>query len=93
MQIVFDPQKDLSNIQKHGLSLNHANDLEWSMLWSFEDKRRDYDEIRIIGYAPINNRVFNVIFVDRGLNRRIISFRKANNREILKYENWLQSFY
>jgi uncharacterized DUF497 family protein len=35
MQIAFDPAKDASNLEKHGLSLALAADLDWeaSLVW------------------------------------------------------------
>ena len=44
----------------------------------------------MIGYAPIDDRVYCVVFVDRGdtthsVTRRIISLRKANMREVKDY--------
>lgn len=42
-------------------------------------------ELRLIGYAPMGSRVFCVVFTDRGDQRRIISLRKANRREVKRY--------
>lgn len=39
----------------------------------------------MIGYALMGDRLYCVVFTDRGEIRRIISLRKANNREIKKY--------
>ncbi len=39
------------------------------------DLRRDYGEVRMIGYALIKDRAFCVVFTDRD-ERRIISLRK-----------------
>src|SRR5690606_6986497 len=39
-------------------------------------------EVRYIGYAPIKDRLFCVVFTDRPGERRIISLRKANVREV-----------
>lgn len=49
------------------------------------DIRHDYGELRMIGYAPIEDRIFCVVFVDRDNERRIISLRKANDREVKHY--------
>jgi len=53
--------------------------------YTFEDARHNYGETRMIGYALNGNRLFCVIYTDRGNTRRIISLRKANNREIRQY--------
>ena len=51
MKTIFDPNKDKINISKHqDISLNLANSIEWDTLWSKEDDRTDYGEVRMIGY-------------------------------------------
>jgi uncharacterized DUF497 family protein len=45
-----------------------------------------YGETRQIGYAPIDGRLYCVMFVEREGAMRIISFRKANSREVQEYE-------
>lgn len=62
-----------------------AADLEWGMLLATPDTRRDYGEQRLIGFAPIGERVYCVVFTDRGDERRMISLRKANSREVTRY--------
>ena len=86
MRIDFDPAKDTSNQRKHdGLSLQMASALEWETLQCKPDTRKDYGETRMIGFALCGERLFCVVFVDRGAVRRIISLRKANNREKVRY--------
>jgi uncharacterized DUF497 family protein len=85
MQITFDETKDQVNIIKHSLSLADAALLEWDTLLVWTDTRHDYGESRSIGYAFIGNRLYCVIFTDRNYERRIISFRKANQREVKHY--------
>jgi len=85
MRITYDAQKAQLNQAKHGISLAEAVNLEWDTLYTFEDARHNYGETRMIGYALNGNRLFCVIYTDRGNTRRIISLRKANNREIRQY--------
>ncbi len=85
MIITFDPAKEQRNLGKHHVSLAAAEKLEWGWLLVMPDNRHDYGEERMIGYAPIGERVFCVVFVDRDEERRIISLRKANDREVKKY--------
>lgn len=85
MDITFDSSKDAANVAKHGVSLADAMKLEWDDLQAVPDTRRSYGEIRMIGFAPIEDRVFCVVFTDRGGTRRIISLRKANDREAKSY--------
>ena len=87
--ITFDPAKDSSNQAKHGLSLALAKELEWDTLACKPDTRRDYGELRQLGYAIAGERLYCVVFVDRPADapteRRIISLRKANIREVKSY--------
>ncbi|MHB1618527.1 MAG: BrnT family toxin [Sulfuricella sp.] len=51
-------------------------------LWAEQDARHAYGEVRMIGYALIRTRLYCVVFTERGEDRRIISLRKANPREV-----------
>ena len=81
MQITFDEAKDAQNKSKHGLSLFEAEKLEWDDALIWQDTRRDYDETRMIALGAIAERLYCVVYVDREDVRRVISLRKANNKE------------
>ena len=89
MRITFDPPKDAANRAKHGVSLVMADELEWDTLECKPDTR-EYGEPRQIGYVIGGNRLYCVVFVDRPADapteRRVISLRKANSREVKHYE-------
>ncbi|MCK0506598.1 BrnT family toxin [Aromatoleum anaerobium] len=85
MEITFDPAKDAANIAKHGVPLSLATELDWESLWAKPDERRNYGEPRMIGYAIAGERLFCVVYTDRGEVRRVISLRKANPREVKRY--------
>jgi uncharacterized DUF497 family protein len=86
MKYTFDPIKDKTNLTKHGLSLSEAECLAWDEALSWIDMRRDYGEVRMIALVPMKQRLYYVVYVNKKVNRRIISLRKANNREIQRYE-------
>ena len=86
MKFNFDSNKDAINLAKHQLSLADAANLDWMAALIWIDNRQDYGEIRQIGLVPINQRLYVVVFVDKKTERRIISLRKANNREYERYE-------
>ena len=49
--------------------------------------RSDRDgELRYSSYVPIGDRLYNVVWTPRDSHTRIISLRKANGREIARYE-------
>ncbi|MFO1279725.1 MAG: BrnT family toxin [Burkholderiaceae bacterium] len=89
MNLTFDPAKDAANVVKHGVSLALALQLEWDDMLSWIDRRRDYGEVRMSGLAPLGDRLYFVAFVVRPsaqpTERRIISLRKANTREVRRY--------
>ena len=46
MRFEFDPAKDESNLEKHGLSLADADGFEWASAVVREDTREQYAEPR-----------------------------------------------
>lgn len=89
MNVTFDPAKDAANLAKHGFSLLDAVGFEWDTAVMWPDKRREYDEARMVALGYIGLRIMAVVFVDRPpeqpTERRIISLRKANTREVKRY--------
>ena len=86
MRTEYDAQKDAANQAKHGVSLALASAIQWPDVLCFVDDRADYGEVREVGYAVIAQRLYVVVFVQRGDTMRIISLRKANKREIKHYD-------
>ncbi|CAJ5905561.1 BrnT family toxin [Burkholderia pseudomallei] len=52
---------------------------------SYVDDRRDYSEVREVGFGVIGDRLYCVVFTQRGDSMHIISMRKANKREVKSY--------
>jgi len=85
LKIVFDPSKNTINIHQHQIALKAAIDFDWDNSITWPDQRHNYGENRIAGLGYIGDRLFYIVFVDRGDQRRIISLRKANLREVKRY--------
>lgn len=87
MKIEFDPNKSVRNAKERGLPFNKAVDLDWTTALIWQDERFEYDEIRYSALALLEDRVYFICFkfIPKGI--RVISFRKANSREVKKYEN------
>lgn len=85
MIIEFDPTKDLINQAKHGVSLAMAQFLNWETAVIDLDDRFNYGEVRLVALGLLDQRVYHISFTERETARRIISFRKANSREVRKY--------
>lgn len=81
MRITFDEAKETLNNRKHGVSLSEAEKLEWDDALIWQDTRRDYGEARMVALCAIGERLYCVVYVDRNDARRVISLRKANNKE------------
>lgn len=88
MEISYDTAKDASNKAKHGVPLSLAAEIDWSEVLSEPDARKDYGEVREIGLAIISDRLYCVVFTQRGDTFHIISLRKANNREKRTYAEY-----
>jgi uncharacterized DUF497 family protein len=82
MRYEWDDQKNQQNLLKHGIGFDIIEDADWSKALLLPDIRFDYGEVRVLAYLPIHNRLHAVIYAMRGENRRIISLRKANKREL-----------
>ena len=89
MNVTFDPAKDAANVAKHGVSLTEAAGFEWGSAVVWPDTRRDYGEARMVALGYFGLRIMALVFVDRPpeqpTERRIISLRKANSREVKRY--------
>ena len=88
MQIEFDPAKDKVNHEKHGVSLGFAREvLADPRCHVIADVRFDYGETRFIahGRPKSDTRIWVCIYTPRGTTKRIISLRKANERETKRY--------
>jgi len=76
-------------LQSYGFSLLDAVGFEWETAVVWPDTRRDYGEPRMVALGYIGLRIMSVVFVDRPpeqpTERRIISLRKANTREVKRY--------
>jgi uncharacterized protein len=90
MRYVFDPAKDRANRAKHGVSLALAEILFAGPHVSMTDDRFEYGEVREVAFGLINDRLFVCVYADREAERRVISLRKANKREVKCYGESLE---
>lgn len=87
MKIEFDPDKNQRNIQQRSLSFELAADFEWDSALIWQDTRFDYGEERFNALGFVHHRLHCLTFKLILGGIRVISFRKANTREIKHYEN------
>ena len=85
MKITYDPKKSAKNIVERGLPFERVADLDWSSAVVIEDDRRDYGERRFRVFGYIGERLHAVVFTPRDDAVHVISFRKANRKEVNRY--------
>ena len=87
MRFEWDEAKRRANLEKHGLDFADAPEMFAGEMVIALDRRLDYREARFIGFGPLKGRVMAIIFSRRMPDLiRIISLRKANQREQRRYE-------
>jgi uncharacterized protein len=85
----WDEDKCQANIFKHGIDFANIQAVFTNPIVERVDDRQDYDEVRIILLGIIDNRVLCIVYTLRGSVCRIISGRKANQREQRTYHQSL----
>jgi hypothetical protein len=85
MEITFDPDKDARNRRERGLSFEQARDFDFVTACYLLDERHHYGETRRIAVGYLEKRLHILCFVETKTGIRVISFRKANAREVNKY--------
>ena len=86
MLITCDPNKSRANYFKHGIVLEFAQYLDWANEMVWQDVRQNYNEVRMSGLVPLEGKIYAVVYVLRAESTRMISLRKANNRETKQYD-------
>jgi hypothetical protein len=81
MEYEWDWQKNLLNFEKHGLSFEAAPEVFSDVHLTRLDTRFDYGEDRYLTMGLLVRRVVIVAHTIRNGTNRIISMRKANERE------------
>ena len=91
MEVSYDPAKNEHNLTIRGLSFDKVEEFEFETAVFTIDTRRDYGEIRHRALGLLDGRVHALVFVETQNGIRVISFRKANNREVNRYEEATQT--
>lgn len=86
MKIDFDLKKSEKNNHDRGLPFDRAADFDWETALYAEDVRHSYPEQRFVAMGYLDERLHVLCFTPIKGGVRIISFRKANLREVERYE-------
>jgi uncharacterized protein len=81
MEYEWDAAKNRSHFSKHGFDFEDAELVFAGLSFTFEDRRFDYGETRLITIGLLAGRAVVITHSMRGEATRIISMRKANRRE------------
>ena len=85
MKIEFDPTKRQLTLENRGLDMAQAGEIFDHATLTITDDRRDYGELRFITIGRLAGRMVVLVWTPRGAGRRIVSLRKANDREQALY--------
>ncbi|MGP1613933.1 MAG: BrnT family toxin [Pollutimonas bauzanensis] len=81
----WNEAKRRANVAKHGVDFSDAPAFEWADAVVELDIRQNYGEMRWIAFGPIGRRLHVMVYVERDGGIRLISLRKANQREFDYY--------
>jgi uncharacterized protein len=86
MAITYDPKKNERNLAERGLSFDLVAELDWDTVRVIEDDRQDYGEVRLQLWGLIGGRLHVAVVTSRREDLRVISLRKANAKEVKRYD-------
>ena len=89
MKIEFDSAKRHKTLLERGLDFADAKNVFEGVHFTAQDSRVDYEEDRFITVGWLNAQLVVLVWTPRGEVRRIISMRKANDREKTLYSRYL----
>jgi uncharacterized protein len=89
MIITYDPEKRRLILENRGLDLAHSIEVFAGPTLTIRDDRQDYGEVRWITIGLLDLRMVVLVWTARGKSRRVISMRKANDREQAIYSSRL----
>lgn len=89
VEIEYDDTKRDATLLHRKLDFADAAKVFAGLTFSAPDDRADYGEERIITFGVLDERMVAIVWTPREGRRRIISMRKANDREQARYQNRL----
>ncbi len=90
MNLEFDQVKRKKTLLERGLDFARAAEVFDGIHYTGQDKRVDYEEDRFITVGWLDANMTVMVWTPRGEVRRIISMRKANDREKTLYASYLE---
>lgn len=84
LEIEFDPVKSDRNLRERGIPFSLAAEFDWDS--AIDDVSYRYGEERRIATGLIRSRMYVLVYTQRAEALRVISLRRANKREVKRYE-------
>lgn len=85
MKLEFDAVKRATTLELRGLDMARAGEVFDGPTLTVEDERRDYGETRYVTVGFLDGTMVVLVWTPRDDGYRIISMRKANERERKHY--------
>ncbi len=89
VKLEFDASKRNTALKERGLDIARAGEVFEGSHFAGQNSRQDYAEDRFITVGLLDARLVVLVWTPRGEARRIISMRKANDREKALYDRYL----
>lgn len=86
MEFEYDPEKSAKNLAKHGIDFEQAQEL-WNDPDLFSVKAIFPDEERWLSIGVMRGKHWTAVWTPRGEKTRIISVRRARDKEVQLYES------
>ena len=90
MSLEFDQDKRDKTLLERGLDFARAAEVFEGVYLTGRDERFEYEEERFITIGKLDASLVVLVWTPRGKVRRIISMRKANDREKAFYKSRLE---
>lgn len=85
MKIACDAIRSAGNERQRGLPFDRVERFDFTSARYAIDDRRDYGETRYVTVGFLEGRLHVLCFTETADGIRVISFRKANAREVRRY--------
>lgn len=89
MECEWDDRKNETNLKKHGIDFEFAQEIFRGRFISKVDARKNYGEVRLLALGTFAGFTLLVVYTMRGDKVRIISARRANEEERRVYDGYL----
>ena len=84
-RFTWDERKRAANLAKHAVDFAIVERFAFDTAVVIIDKRKDYGEVRYRALGMIDGRLHALVFTARAERIRVISLRRANERERRNY--------